>query len=661
MDNGLKYNEGTTNDYSDRYEGRAYYEGTLKPDNSNMFQKPQVDENMKRFQRPESNMNQQPVQQPQTVGTASMYSGTQSGSSAGVYSGTQSGSSAGVYSGTQADSGASRYSGTQADSSSSMYSGTQNGNSVNQYQNPHAGSAAGNPVQSSMSDNYSSSEDYIRPQVERVGSRLQFTPSSGREQTESAGYMSRHDSGSAGMMNHQQTGSSIYLGHQAAGSGSYMKQSQTGAIGYIDKPIHDTLSTDNTLSIEKPAEEKKDTDNKKSAETGKKKKKTVLGAFKMTAAALILGGLAGGSFYGVNHYLEKNNSKSKSAIETSVKSDAVSSQGITDLSGTSGTLNYDVAKISAEVKPSIVSITTTVTTTYQYYFQQFEQESTGAGSGIIIGKDDEHLYIATNHHVIEKASEINVGFVDGEIVKARVKGYDSNADIAVVVVDFADMKESTAEAIKIAAIGDSDDLVVGEPVIAIGNALGYGQSVTVGYISALDRKIEGGYGTYIQTDAAINPGNSGGALINSKGQVIGINSIKYVDSKVEGMGFSIPSNRAMSIIENIIEGKNGKTYIGLTGADISKEYAQIYGFPEGIYVKSVESSSPASKAGIHTGDIIVEFDGKSVYTIEELFEMVEDHNDGDKVSITIYRADDRGNYKKVELEVELGFSVNSDD
>ena len=554
---GLTYNEGVETDFSNRYEDRAYYEGKIRPENTGIFQKPQVDESMKRFQRPEQ----------RTEATGSMEN----------------------------------YQKPQADNSMNQYQGQPVSGRVDQYQNQPVSS-----VNQYQNQPVSSVNLYQKPQVERVGSRLQFTPSGSQY-----------------------------------GSGSSVKP-----LGPITTPpVH---------------EEKKDTEAEApAAGKSKKKKRGMLTVLKTTAAAIILGGFAGASFYGVNHYLGKNDTKSKSTVETSAIAETVSSQGITDLSGTSGTLNYDVSKIAAEVQPSIVSITTTVTTTYQYYFQQFEQESTGAGSGIIVGKDDEHLYIATNYHVVEGASEINVGFVDGEILKARIKGYDANADIAVVTVDFADMKDSTADAIKIAAVGNSDSLLVGEPVIAIGNALGYGQSVTVGYISALDRQIEGGYGTYIQTDAAINPGNSGGALINSQGQVVGINSVKYVDSKVEGMGFSIPSNRAMSIIENIIEGKNGKTYLGITGADISKEYAQIYGFPEGIYVKSVESSSPASEAGIHTGDIIVEFDGKSVYTYDELLAMIEKHDDGDKVKMTVYRTDDRGNYKKVEIEAELGFSVTS--
>ncbi|MCR4608331.1 MAG: trypsin-like peptidase domain-containing protein [Eubacterium sp.] len=583
MDNGLNYNEGTETDFSNRYEGRGYYEGTLKPDNPGRAGKPQVDESMKRFQRPE--------QRPESVGNMNQNP--------------------------MMDSNMSRNQNPMMDSN------------MNQQQMPVAHTISGQ-------------EQFQHPQVERVGSRLQFTPSgsqynSGASATPSS---SQYNSGApVSPMSHQYNGGPAVT----PASGQYGSSTPIRPIGPITTPP------------EKKAEEEKISEPVKA----KKKKKGFLTVLKTTAAAVILGGFAGASFYGVNHYLDKNNDSKKTAIETSARSDTVSSQGITDLSGSSTTMNYDVATIAADVQPAIVSITTTVTTTYQYYFQQFEQESTGAGSGIIIGKDNEHLYIATNYHVVEKASEINVGFVDGEIIKARIKGYDANADIAVVTVDFADMKDSTAEAIKIATVGNSDELVVGEPVIAIGNALGYGQSVTVGYISALDRQIEGGYGTYIQTDAAINPGNSGGALINSKGQVVGINSIKYVDSKVEGMGFSIPSNRAMSIIENIIEGKDGKTYLGITGADISKEYAQIYGFPEGIYVKSVESSSPASEAGIHTGDIIVEFDGKSVYTYDELLNMIEKHNDGDKVRMTVYRADDRGNYKKVEIEAELGFSVTS--
>ena len=219
------------------------------------------------------------------------------------------------------------------------------------------------------------------------------------------------------------------------------------------------------------------------------------------------------------------------------------------------------------------------------------------------------------------------------------------------------MKESTAKAIKVAAVGSSDDLVVGEPVIAIGNALGYGQSVTVGYISALERKVDGFDGSLIQTDAAINPGNSGGALVNSKGQVIGINSAKYVDNTVEGMGFSIPSSRAMDIITNIINGVNGKVYLGISGGDINKEYSQIYGIPTGIYISDVENGSPAKEAGLQEGDIIVEFNGNEVYTVEDLQKLIAAQKEGDSVKIVVYRQNDMGQYNEMEINAVLGYTV----
>ena len=393
-----------------------------------------------------------------------------------------------------------------------------------------------------------------------------------------------------------------------------------------------------------------------SSDTGKRH-----GGVKLVAAALIFGVVAGSSFYGVNRLLGRGSNKAVqpevntiSAIE---KSDNVGVQTMSDTSKTSQTLNYDVAKIAAEVQPSIVSITTTSTTTYQYYFRSIEQEVPGAGSGIIIGKNDKQLFIATNYHVIKDATSINIGFNDGEVVKASVKGYDESADIAVVTVNFDDMKESTAKAIKVAAVGSSDDLVVGEPVIAIGNALGYGQSVTVGYISALERKVDGFDGSLIQTDAAINPGNSGGALVNSKGQVIGINSAKYVDNTVEGMGFSIPSSRAMDIITNIINGVNGKVYLGISGGDINKEYSQIYGIPTGIYISDVENGSPAKEAGLQEGDIIVEFNGNEVYTVEDLQKLIAAQKEGDSVKIVVYRQNDMGQYNEMEINAVLGYTV----
>ncbi len=381
--------------------------------------------------------------------------------------------------------------------------------------------------------------------------------------------------------------------------------------------------------------------------------------------AAVFGLVAGGTFQGINLGVEKIRNIAVSSDEKTEESDAkesdkqsseandIDTQTTVSNAG-STTLKYDVASIVESVQPSIVSITTKSTVTQQYFFTSYSMPETGAGSGIIIGQDDDNIYVATNYHVIGGAEAISVGLNDGEVVDAEVKGYDEDADIAVIVMKKSNMKESTKNSIVIAQTGDSDTLQVGEPAIAIGNALGYGQSVTVGYISALNRTIEGSEGSFIQTDAAINPGNSGGALIDAKGNVIGINSVKYVDSTVEGMGFSIPINKAMSIIQDIIDGKQtGNTYLGITGATISNDYAQIYGFPEGVYVKEITPSSPAEKAELHPGDIIVAFDGDDVYTIEELQNKIRACDVGQEVKLEIYRADTLGNYNKTEITVTL--------
>lgn len=435
-----------------------------------------------------------------------------------------------------------------------------------------------------------------------------------------------------------------------------------------------------------------------------KTKKNNMGATlgKTAAVAAVFGLVAGGAFQGVNYGVSKlrgedtslsdsydadnsdiddnsifdndngilnGNKDSDSDDEMTVNDEATNDDAVAYQDTTSddsvstakiaqqeqaSSVSYDVANIVKKAQPSIVSITTKVTQSYQYFFQNYEQDATGAGSGIIIGQSDDVLYIATNYHVIEGAKEIKVGFNDGEIVDAEVKGYDDSADIAVVAVSLGDMKDSTKEAVTVANVGNSDALQVGEPAIAIGNALGYGQSVTVGYISALNRSIEDSDGSFIQTDAAINPGNSGGALINSSGQVIGINSVKYVDSTVEGMGFSIPINTAMAIINDIIAGKQeGNAYLGITGEAISREYAQIYGFPEGIYIKEVKTGSPAEAAGLHPGDIISKFGDKDIQANEDLQSALRGKNPGDTVEIVVYRADNMGYYEETNISVTL--------
>lgn len=531
-----------------------------------------------------------------------------------------------------ADNGTNSYERANSYSRANSYTRANSYAGVNSYTNSSTYTGADS---NSNASNYSQNAGYAKPQTSYSG----YTGISGQGSTKQEG--SGFDM------------SSYYDGRNMVSDYYQPEQPAEEAVASesIDEKRKKTEKRRSKAKEEKPAKAKT---KKGSGKIGK-----------LIASALVFGIVAGAAFEGVHFAgskLTQNNTTAQVTTESNVELASSANPGeVTTQALASGnsssTMNYDVADIAEKAQTSLVSITTTVTTTYQYFYQQYQEEQQGAGSGVIIGKDANYLYIVTNYHVIQNANEINVGFSDGEVVKASVKGYDSDQDIAVVAVPFSDMKDSTASTITIAQIGDSDQLKVGEPVVAVGNALGYGQSVTVGYISALNRTIEGAEGTYIQTDAAINPGNSGGALLDSKGQLIGINSVKYVDSKVEGMGFSIPVNKAMSIVEDIINGTKEKPYIGISGVDISKEYSQIYGFPEGIYVKELKSGAPAEKGGIHTGDIIVEFNGQTVYTMEELQKVIANCKEGDKVKVVVYRQGITGSYEKQELEltIEKGF------
>ena len=421
------------------------------------------------------------------------------------------------------------------------------------------------------------------------------------------------------------------------------------------KPEEERAASVDILGLnENPKNKKKDSKGKKQ----KEEKGTDSHFLRSLVSGAIFGIVAAAVFIGANHasgLIWNSKRDTKTTVTEQSKGNGTIEQGNPiDPSGTS-TVNYDVAEIVKNSQTAIVSITVTMKSQYDFFYETYEQEAEGAGSGIIIKKDDKKLYIATNYHVIKGAETIKVGFSDCEIVDAKVLGGDEKQDIAVIEINLSEIPDSTMNTITIAAIGNSDELNVGEPAIAIGNALGYGQSVTVGYISALNRTISGNDNdmTYIQTDAAINPGNSGGALINAKGEVIGINSVKYVDSKVEGMGFSIPINTAMELINEIIDGTFGDVYLGIQTVNISKQYSEIYGMPEGVMIKAVEDDSPADKAQLHKGDIIVEFDGTEVYTNKELQKLLKEKEAGDSVEVTLYRVDSMGSYKKQTIKVTL--------
>lgn len=399
---------------------------------------------------------------------------------------------------------------------------------------------------------------------------------------------------------------------------------------------------------EEPKKKKKA---KKAKKKGSGKAKKVVG---FVASAAAFGLIAGGVMFGVNAIGNKAlGTKDKTVSEVTTVQTA--DKGVKEAAS-----DDTVADVAEEVMPSIVSITNKSVQVVRSWFQSYEQEVEGAGSGIIIGQTDDEILIATNNHVIDGAKELTVTFCDEESVAAEIKDTDSGMDLAVVAVKISDMEKSTLDAIKVAALGSSDELRVGERAIAIGNALGYGQSVTVGYISAVDREVdaEGTTHRMIQTDAAINPGNSGGALLNSKGEVIGINSIKYADTQVEGMGYAIPISKAIPIINDMMNSKVIKEaeqgYLGISGNSITDEYVQGFNMPKGVYVTKLIEDSPADKAGLMSGDIITKFDDREVSTMEELQSILSKRQAGEEVSLVVQRNNGKGEYKEVTLTVTLG-------
>ncbi len=331
---------------------------------------------------------------------------------------------------------------------------------------------------------------------------------------------------------------------------------------------------------------------------------------------------------------------------------------ISDMGGTA-----DMSAMVEEVMPAMVSIVNTQTEQYYYFGQIVERQGGGSGSGIIVGQNDTELLIATNYHVIEGAEELTVHFIDNTEAEATVKGSDPDMDLAVIAVPFDKLDMSTRAAITIARLGDSDSLKVGEPVVAIGNALGYGQSMTGGWISALNREVEledGSTGTFIQTDAAINPGNSGGALLNVRGEVIGINSNKIGGTLVDGVGYAIPISAAQPILEDLMlretrdrVDEDSMGYLGIIPQSVTAQAAEIYGMPQGVYVSGIDEGTPAAKGGMLQGDIITKFDGIRLYSEEDLRETLEYYKAGETVEILVMRIEN-GEWKENTLTVELG-------
>lgn len=402
---------------------------------------------------------------------------------------------------------------------------------------------------------------------------------------------------------------------------------------------------------------------------GKEKKKNPIlkKAMLIVAGGLLFGGVAGGTMAGINFasntlFPATHTAASKENTAGAGSSNSGDTKTVTTTSVSQAVVS-DVSQVVEAAMPSVVSITNVFSQTVQDWFgQQRTYENEGSGSGIIVGKSDTELLIATNNHVIENATNLSVSFIDGENVTARVKGTDSDKDLAVIAVQLSDIKSDTLSKIAVAVLGDSDSLQVGEPAIAIGNSLGYGQSVTTGVISALNREVtvENVTNELIQTDAAINPGNSGGALLNIQGQVIGINAVKFASSEVEGMGYAIPISAAKPIIDELMNrttrykvAENESSYLGIAGVDVTKDVSATFNMPEGVYVGQVVEGGAAEAAGIRQGDIITKFDGSTVSTMDELADILQYYPAGTAVDVTVKYADN-GEYVEKVISVTLG-------
>ena len=405
-------------------------------------------------------------------------------------------------------------------------------------------------------------------------------------------------------------------------------------------------------------------DHQETSKQKRKHKRSMNLYAKVICCAILFGAISGGMVLG-SFMIGKNAVKttaSSTTLETNAAKLSTSSGSKNGSSSSSGD-TYTVAQIAEQCKSSVVAITNQSVQEVQTMFGTMQQQSTGSGSGVIIGKNDTELLIATNNHVVSGAESLTVCFNDDKdaVFDAKIKGTDADNDLAVIAIKLSDISEDVLNSISVATLGDSTQMEVGDQVVAIGNALGFGQSVTSGVISALDREvtIDDTTATLMQTDAAINPGNSGGALFNMKGEVIGINSAKYASDQVEGMGFAIPMAKAQGIIENLMnqETRDKLTsdygFLNITGQDVSSDVAEMYGIPEGVYVSGTTDGGAAANAGIQKGDIITKLCNTTITSISQLKEELQYYKAGETVEITLQRNTDNKGYQEQTVKVTL--------
>ena len=399
----------------------------------------------------------------------------------------------------------------------------------------------------------------------------------------------------------------------------------------------------------------------------------------ITAAALLFGTVSGGTMVGINRIADRMNQSVAAAGETAAgqtEESLATTETQAPISEPASTpqvtaaISMDVSDIVEKAMPSVVAITNTMVYESQNWWGQRQTyEIPSSGSGIILGQNDNELLIVTNNHVVSDAKTLNVTFIDDVSVEAAIKGTDSESDLAVIAVPLDSIEEDTMSRIQIATLGDSDSLKVGQGVVAIGNALGYGQSVTVGYVSALDREVQteaDNIRNLLQTDAAINPGNSGGALLNMRGEVIGINAAKYSGTEIEGMGYAIPISAAQDIISELMNKKTrvevaeeSQGYLGIQGQNIDEAAAGMYGMPKGIYVFKIVEDGAAANSSLREKDIITKFDGQTVQTMANLKDMLTYYEGGSTITLTVQSLQD-GQYVERTVDITLGYKPEAE-
>ncbi|MDE7269193.1 MAG: trypsin-like peptidase domain-containing protein, partial [Acetatifactor sp.] len=477
-----------------------------------------------------------------------------------------------------------------------------------------------------------------------------------------------------------------------AGSAGYAEGMTQGAIGgaqMVTGTVHSTestsrqttASTGNTTWVQAPARDGNRKEASGDAKPLREEKKLGLGQKIMLSISLGLffGIFAGVGFYGVMQAtgaLQSNPveiTNEKPDIEKIDPVDLPPEEIIPQIQQAGSNIVYtgaqtNVSAIVKEVMPAMVSIINNYTEVTSFWGQTYRENLSASGSGIIVARSDTELLIVTNQHVVSDAEQLLVTLIDNTQIEAKIKGMDADMDLAVIAISLEDLDDKTLDDISIATLGDSDNLELGEQVIAIGNALGYGQSVTVGYISALDREIElddGSIRSFIQTDAAINPGNSGGALLNAAGEVIGINSNKIGGSSIEGMGYAIPITAASPIIADLMERRTRNKvadsdigYLGIGPQDVTDQISLLYGMPKGVYIASVQEGSAAENAGMVKGDVITKFDGNKITCYADLQTTLQYYASGDTVKVTVMRPEN-GEYVERELTLTLGKKPSS--